>query len=149
MKKVLPLVGLIFLVGCTSLQIPAYIQDKHPYAQRFYADHGEVVEAVKKSLHDVGWEVEGTADPLTYEETRLPEPGSVNILLYSPVRQTPMLLWTTYRRVNVVINSKNKVSDVEVRYTKINLFPFKQFKSFRNDKLAKRILQHITDYLNQ
>lgn len=149
MRKILPLISLIFIVGCTSLQIPAYVPDKHPYTQRFYGNHQEVVEAAKKSLHDIGWQVEGTADPLTYEQARLPEAGSDNILLFSQVRQTPMFLWTTYRRVNVAINSKDKVSDVEVRYTKINLFPFKQFKSFRNDKLAKRIFQRLTDHLSQ
>ena len=149
MRKVLPLISLIFVVGCASVEFPAYIQDKHPYTQRFYGEHKEVLEAVTNSLKDFGWQIEGTADPVVYEQARAAEPGSENILLFSQVRQSPRILWTTYSRLNVFISSKNKVSDVEIRYTKIKPLPIKQFKGFRNDNLSKEIFQHITDYLNQ
>ena len=143
------LIPVLFLAGCTALQIPVYIQDKKPYTQRFYGEHGEVVAAIKKSLSDLGWEIDGTANPSVYEEGRVQDPDSENILLYTQLRQTPMVLWTTYTRLNVFVGSKNKTSDVEVRYSKIRSFPFKQFKGFRNDKLVKRMFQRITDELNQ
>ena len=139
---------ILFVTGCASLQFPAYIQDKNPYTQKFYGEHDQIVAAVKKSLTDLGWPVDGVADPTTYEQ-RVPEPESENVLIYTQVRQTPMILWTTYRRVNVFVHSKNKVSDVEIRYAKIKALPFKQFKGFKNDPLVKRIFQRITDELNQ
>ena len=148
-KIALLILFIFFLAGCTSLQFPAYIQDKNPYTQKFYAGHDEVVTAVKKSLTDLGWQVDGTADPTTYEQQRVPEPDSEDVLIYTQVRQTPMFVWTAYRRVNVIVHSKSNTSDVEIRYSKVNAFPFKQFKGYRNDKLAKRIFQHITDDLNQ
>ena len=150
MKKFFLLVCVVFiLTGCASLQLPAYVQDKHPYVQRFYGEHQEVVEAAKKGLGDFGWQVEGTADPSVYEQNRIPEPGSENILLFTQVRQAPMFLWTSYFRLNVFISSKNKTSDVEIRYSKVKSFSFKGFKGYRNDKLIKQIFQRITDYLNQ
>jgi hypothetical protein len=150
LNRVLPLIVFVLSVtGCASLQFPAYIQDKHPYTQRFYADHDEVLAAVKKNLGELGWQIEGTADPLTYEQNRIPEAGSQDVLLFTEVRQTPKILWTSYVRLNVFVQTKNKVSDVEIRYSKINSFPFKQFKKFRNDRLVKRIFQRITDSLNQ
>ena len=149
MRRIFSFILLIFIVGCTTLQLPSYIQDKHPYTQRFYGEHKEVVDAVTKGLADLGWKAEGNADPFVYEQSRLAEAGSENILLFTQVRQTPMLLWTTYVRLNVFISSKNKVSDVEIRYSKLKAFPFKEFRGYRNDKLVKRIFQRITDYLNQ
>ena len=140
---------LIFAFGCASVEFPAYVQDKNPYSQRYYAEYAEVLEAVKKSLNDFGWQVEGTADPVVYEQGRVAEPGSQNILLFTQVRQSSKMLWTSYVRLNVIISSKNKVSDVELRYAKINSFTFKKFKKFRNDKLSKKIHQRISEYLNQ
>lgn len=148
-RVLLPVVFIFAMAGCASLQFPVYIQDKNPYAQRFYADHAEVLDAVKKSLGDSGWRVEGTADPMTYEQHRIAEDGGEGVLLFTQVRQTPKILWTTYVRLNIFVHTKNKVSDVEIRYSKINSFPYKQFKKFRHDRLVKRIFQRTNDYLNQ
>ena len=70
MKKILLGLLLVVCAGCTTVYIPAYVQDVNPYKKRFYANHDRSLAATMQALNETGWEIEGRMDPAIYEKIR-------------------------------------------------------------------------------
>lgn len=143
------LIILVFLTGCTTAQIPQYLQADHPYMRRFYADFEQTQAAINQALTDLGWEIEKTTDPLVYEESVVNNLDGQKVLIMTKIRQTPLFLGTRYAKMNIYIRSKNKISEVEIRYYTVTSLPLRNLDSYRNDSAAERILKHIGEVLEQ
>jgi len=150
MKRILCLLVLMGLAGCTTAQIPTYLQDKNPYVKRVYASHEVVLDAVTQTLEDLGWTIEGTAHPSVYEqEEEAEEQEEQKLLIFTGIRQTPMFLGTRYAKMNVILRSQGEVSDIEIRYLTVTSVFFKNIKTYHNDSAVERIFGCIEKILNK
>ncbi len=139
----------IFLAGCASVYLPVYLQDKKPYTRRVYATYEEILQAVAKTLQDLGWEIDKTVDPLVYENHRMSDLDEQQILVLTKTRQTSMWIGSRYARMNIYLSSKKGISEIEIRYLTTTSILFRGFKSYRNDSAADRIFAHLEELLNQ
>jgi hypothetical protein len=136
------------LIGCTSTQIPVYLKDRKPSAQRFYADHQRVVAASKQALTDLGWMIENEMEPQVFEvdpERQVKE----SILLVTEIRETRFFLGTRYARMNIFVNSSGEVSEVEMRYVVISDVAFLKSKAYGNRKIASRFFELVKKNLGE
>ena len=139
----------IYLAGCASIFLPAYLQDKNPYIRRFYSNYDESLEAINKTLKDFGWESDKALDPLVYERQHATDLDEQQTLILTKTRQTPMFIGTRYARMNIYLRSKKGISEIEIRYlTTTDLF-FRGLKSYRNDSATNRIFTHLEELLHQ
>lgn len=146
MKKIIGVSLLIFCAGCVSVQIPKYLQDKHPYKKEFYAGYEETLAATKRVLKDSGWAVSSTTDPSVYEETPQSRNSlGKNILILSENKQTRMLFFSRYTQLNIYVRALKNSTEVEIRYEAVTPIPFKQFRSYRNDSFVNKFFNQIGD----
>ena len=136
--------------GCVSVQIPQYLQDKYPYKKEFYADYEETLAAVKKILKSSGWTISGTSDPSVYEENSQNKYSQAQkILIFTQEKQTSMLLFSRYTQLNIYVRALKNSTEVEIRYEAITPFPFKQFRSYRNDSFINKLFNLIAERLEK
>ena len=150
MRKIGLVILLAVCAGCVSVQIPQYLQDKHPYKREYFAGYDETLAAVKKVLKNAEWKITSTADPLIFEATA-PNKSSENqrILLFTENKQTSMFLFSSYSQLNIYVRALKNSTEVEIRYEAILPLPFKQFRSFRNDSFVNKLLNQIADQLDK
>ena len=148
MKKYL-LVLLFICWGCSSANIPAYLQSKNPYEQRFFAGHDKTLAAIIQTVEDLGWVIEEKTDPIVYEQREFNDLHENDVLIITATRQTPLFLGTRYARLNVYLRSKKNISEVEIRYLTVTSVVFKNFKDYRNDSEVRRIFDYIDEVLNK
>lgn len=150
MKKIFILVLVVFIVsGCVSISIPQYISKQSEYKQKFYADFEEVFNAALAALHDLKWEVAGTANPMMYEETVSYDPNSQQMLIFTETKQSLMLLFSRYNRLNILARSMADSVEIEVRFEAMTAYPFHTAHNYKNDRLAEKIFNRISGHLNQ
>ena len=147
MKKFSLLIFAILFTGCATVQVPTYLPDKNPYSKRYYATFDQAMDGVKQALEDFKWEIENTADPAVYEETRSSVNGEKQVMVYTKVRATPAFIGTRYGRMNIFITTTKDISEVEIRYLTITSTLFKTFQSYRNNAAADRFLKHLSELL--
>ena len=133
------------LSGCTTVSIPNYIQDKNPYKRVYGANFEGVLMSATRALEHSGWVVTNKYDPTVFEQNKeLNSPEAKQLMLSTDVRQTPFIVGTCYRRINIYIRTVDeKSTEVEMRYVKVTSVPFKSFNSYRNDRAIKRLLDSI------
>lgn len=147
MKKLLMVIFLVTIVGCSTAVIPNYLPENKPYTQRFQAGYDRTLGAVEETLADLGWQIEQTLDPLVYEQDRERTPDQKDVLIITGVRQTPLFIGTRYAKMNVYIRSGQDVSEVEVRYITVTSLLLRNFTSYSNNSAARRVLEHIKKLL--
>lgn len=145
MRKLGLIICLMIISGCASVQIPNYIQDKHPYKKVFYGSYDEVLEATTSAIEKLDWEISGKSDPSIYEQSKqLSDPDARQILIFTGIKQTPMILGTRYSRINAYVRTvKENEIEVEVRYLIVNSIPFTSFSGYRKDAFVKRLFNQI------
>ena len=146
MKKFL-LFLTMFLVGCTSVNIPNYIPDKYPYKKTIYGDYAKVFKATEQTLNEFGWMITGRADPSVFE--RSTSEGSrptQQTLLFTKVRETSLVVGSRYARLNAYVRSSDdKTCEVEIRYVTISSTSVKNFYNYRKDHLIERMFKRIEE----
>lgn len=150
--KLLPFVlfwVVLSIAGCTSVEIPPYVQDKNPYIQKFYAGFDEVLNAATITLEGQGWKIEKQTDPSVYELTKLSDGSpSREILVVTQVRMTSFFLGTRYSKLNVYVRALTERStEVEVRSLNITSLPFKSFRGYKRDRFVKKFFDQIQSRL--
>ena len=142
------IVGILALSGCTTIQIPNYIQANNPYIRKMYGDFDQVAQATKTVLAKYGWQIDKEVDPSVYErDSRYDNNPAKNLLIFTNLKQRSLVLTSSYTHLNVFLHSVGTATEVEVRYH--SMMPvIKRFVSTRNDKLANRILDAIEQQLN-
>ena len=149
MKKILSSFLLLTLVGCASIHIPNYIQDKNPYKRTFYAQYNEVRETTVQALKKFGWTIEKETEPSLFERQRGSGGDERQILLFTKIRETSLFVGSRYARINVYLRAAaNNETEVEIRYLTVTSAMFKSFNSYKNDRAVERIFKHIEEGLN-
>ncbi len=149
LQSIAGLILAFVLTGCSTVYVPNYLKDEQPYKKRFFVEYNKTYEATVNALIDLGWKIEGTADPKVYERNPADDLNGEQILIFTKVRMTPLFLGTRYGRLNAFIRSNEKVSEVEIRYLTINALPFRNIREFKNDSAANRILGRIEEELGK
>lgn len=148
MKKLILFMVLI-LMGCSTANIPIYLQGQNPYTQRFYVEHAQALIATKQALEDLGWKIDKTIDPLVYEQKNESAVNPNETLIITDIRQTPMFIGTRYAKINAYVRSQDNSSEIELRYLTVTSLVFKNFETYRNDKAVDRIFRRIEEVLNK
>ena len=144
MRKFLLILLAIICAGCVSVSIPHYLNDKHPYQKKFYLGFKETAVATEKVLRDSGWIISGSSDPTVYEQNPTYDPSlGEQTLLFTDTRQTLMILFSRYTQLNVYLRSFSDGTEVEIRYIAVTPIPFKNFTSYRNDRLVRNLFNRI------
>jgi hypothetical protein len=142
------IIALLFL-GCSSVRIPSYLQDKHPYTKRFHGNYEQTMAAVKQTLAEFGWEIAEETDPLVYEQDRIHDLDEQRKMIITKSRQTSLFIGTRYGKMNIYVFSKKNISEVEIRYLTVTSIAFKSFRDFRDDAAAERIYTQIGKFLSE
>ena len=144
MRKIILFVLLMACAGCVSVQIPQYLQDKHPYKKEYFAGYDETLAAVKKVLKNEEWKIASSTDPSVFEETsQNKQSADQKILLFTENKQTSMFLFSNYSKLNIYVRALKNSTEVEIRYQAVVPFPFKQFRTDRNDSFVNKLLNEI------
>jgi len=148
-KKFVIFLLLFALVGCTSIIIPNYIQDKNPYKKIFYASYDDSLKATLQTMEDLGWIVIETADPSVYERYReTVQEYAQQILIFTDLRQISLFVGSRYAKLNVYLRTApDDATEVEIRYLTINSTFLKSFYDYRSDAAVQRIYDHIEKLL--
>lgn len=151
MKAWLVLGALALCSGCTTVTIPQYIQDEHPYPRKFYADFDKVLGAVAQALEDSGWQISKKADPATFEQNKSPGGEDIRqILIFTEVRQTSLILATRYARMNIYLRAADpQTTDAEVRYLTVTSTFFHGFHHYRNNRFIERLFTRVEELLEK
>lgn len=147
--RVIPIMMLLFLTGCSTVQIPNYIKADHPYIRRVYGSFDQVSTAVKAVLAQEGFKVEKETAPDVYErDSRDQQEGAKGSLVLTDVKQYSRILYSSYVHLNVYLRQLADGVEVEIRYGKVTTVLFRQLKGTRNDGYARRLLDRIEAQLN-
>lgn len=149
MKKVLSVLLLVTLIGCASINIPNYIQDKHPYKRTLYASFDKVHEMTVQTLEDFGWRIERESDPGLFERERENgESRNKQTLIFTEIRKTSLFVGSRYARMNAYLReTADNATEIEIRYLTVTSALFKSFNDYRNDRAVERILDRIEEAL--
>ncbi len=150
MKNVICAGLLLLLVsGCATVNIPSYIKDNHPHTHLIYADFDGAVTAVKQALRDLGWTVIDESDPRVYEHSAVQQQGGRELLLFTDIRETPFVVGTKYRRINVYLRSTSrpKQTEMELRYITISSFAFTKNRKYKHPQAAAKIFEAVDNKL--
>lgn len=146
MKSRFLIVALAFvcIIGCSSISIPNYIPDQNPYKQIFFGAFDEVLNATNETLDDLGWVIQSQAEPATFERSALADPNMQQILIFTEVRQTALIVGSRYSRMNIFLREQedNQV-EVEIRYVTVSSTAVKTFRDYRQDQVAKNVFSKI------
>lgn len=135
----------VLLTGCSTVVVPKYIRDEHPYEKVLYSDYEGALAAVREVLTARGWEIAETADPAVYEYHKaLASAGRRQVLLFTNVRTGAYIFGTRYHRVNVYLREiTTQTTSLEVRYMTVSSIPFRTFYNYRKDKAAGKLISVI------
>jgi len=151
MKKIW-LGAALFIVcaGCVSVKIPKYLKDEFPYKKKFYASFDETLTATQQALLDNGWHISDMSSPSVFEQDQAPlDPQGKQILIFTEMRQTPIVLTSRYMSLNVYLLSADNSTDVEIRYLAITPMLFKNMENYKNDAVVNKIFDRITELVKK
>jgi len=148
-KHIIILLSFVVLfTGCITVKMPQYLQAENPYSKQFLADYDKTLDATFKVLRKLGWTVSKQTSPLAFEqETAVPDKEKKQILIFTDVKQKAMILSSRYMSLNIVLKENKKNTDVEIRYFSVLSTIFKNFETYKNDKLVARIFKGIATEL--
>ncbi|MFH1360525.1 MAG: hypothetical protein ABIJ41_05755 [Candidatus Omnitrophota bacterium] len=150
MKKVICLILFMVCAGCVTVKIPKYLRDEFPYEKKYYASYEDTLNATLEALKNLGWKISDTSHPAVFEQEGLiPGEESKQILIFTNVRQTPLLLSSRYMSLNIYVWSLNKSTDVEIRYFSVTPALFKSIQSYKNDPVVEKIFNRISELLEK
>lgn len=149
-KKIIWMCLLAFMLsGCTTVNIPSYIKDDHPYTHLVYANFDEALETVKQVLNDKGWTVIDETDPTVYEHSAIKGEGGREILLFTDIKEYPYFLGTRYRRANVFLRSTSQPNqtEMELRFVTINSMTVAKTRKYKHSRAAAHIFEAVDNVL--
>ncbi|MBI5416084.1 MAG: hypothetical protein HZA29_04640, partial [Candidatus Omnitrophica bacterium] len=99
----------------------------------------------------LGWEISKKTDPAVFERNRDQSGAQVKqVLLFTDVREMPLVLGTRYARMNIYLQSSapgENSTDVELRYLTVTSVSLKSFHNYRNDGYARKLFERIESRL--
>lgn len=141
---------MIAFAGCITVQMPQYVKDKNPYKKEFYANYDKTLIATIDALQKSGWKITKEENPVVFESDSVVGPKEPRqILIFTNMRSTPMLLWSWDMTINVLVKENNEKTDVEIRYFSIFSTALWKHESYENDGLVEKILNQIDKNVNK
>ncbi|HOW36028.1 MAG TPA: hypothetical protein PL155_06420 [Candidatus Omnitrophota bacterium] len=148
MKKMGLILLVVFLSGCVTVKIPKYLQENFPYKKKFYARYEETLTATQQALKDLGWTVSEVANPTAFErQAETKDTPAQEVLIFTEVRQTPLILSSRYMSLNVYVRAAGDSTDVEIRYISVMPILFKSVKNYKNDPVVDKVFDRISELL--
>ncbi len=146
MKNFFIFFSLFILTACSTLSIPEYVPDEHPYQRKYYATYERAVTVTKQALEQFGWKVVKEVDPSVYERVYMDITD--RILLIAAPRRSAYGVGSHQMRLNVrLLAGKSNTTDVEIRYLSLNKVAFKQLRGYREDGVVEPILKRIEEII--
>ncbi len=143
-SKALFFVFILSLAGCATVNVPHYIQAQHPYERTYYGSFNDVLEAVRSSLKQEGWQIAKEVDPNMYERDPLHKPGDEqHILIFTEIKRAQRFVYTRSTHLNVYVSRIDGGVQVDMRYGSVKDFRLWKMRSYRNERLVKKILDRI------
>lgn len=153
MSKVYRFISLCVLcfsvAACSSIQLPSYIKDQHPYSYKIYAPYGETLTATRDALAEQGWQIQSVSDPTIFEHNKATyDPTVKQVLLITKIKNLPLFLGTRYARMNVYLTSSgDKATDLEIRYLTVNSILFGSFNNYKHPIAVENLHENIQQRL--
>ena len=142
--------GIFIFCGCSTVVLPNYIPDNHPYTYKIYAGFDEVRDAAFASLSGFGWVIDGEVDPAIYERSAALTSGPVKqtLILTKPrIKKTSVGLQS--EQVNILLRTlRDSAIEVEFRFVKVTSIPFKKFYSYQEEQSIRKIFEDIQKRIN-
>jgi hypothetical protein len=145
-KPVILFLGLIFLFGCSPLNIPDYIKADRPYVRKMSGDYNRIIDAIKDVFYQEGFLIQSEEQPADYERREGGEDQTRDLLLFTEVKRRFKILFTTYVHWNIFVHATADGAEVDLRYEAYTPGFFKA-SSKQNPKAANRILDAIEQSL--
>jgi len=136
--------------GCVTVQLPRYVQDKHPYKKQFFVPFNDAYNATDQAIKDLGWKILEVTNPTIYEQEKSSVSESAkSILILTETRQTPLFLSSRYMTLNVFLREQDNGTEIEIRYGSSMFVLIKNVKSYRNDLVVNKIFNRIEELLKK
>jgi hypothetical protein len=144
---VLLIAGLLGLWGCTQRVLPSYIHDKYPYIRRFHASYEEALTATRQILAESGWVVEQELNPVVYEHRVEGDLDEQCLMIITEEKNLSRWLGKRKARMNLFLQSKGRVSELEIRIIYKKSFRLWSAWGYRQDKLINKIFARAQELL--
>lgn len=135
---------LIALAGCAGVNPPHYIQGDQPYKRTYYGEYADILDVVRSTMNEEGWEIVKEVDPTQYERNPLYAEGEEgHILLFTKIKKSQRFVYSTSTHLNVYVNRIFDGVEVDVRYGRVRDFHLWKMRSYKNERLVKNLLDRI------
>lgn len=142
------MVILLALTGCATIDPPQYIRAEHPYERTYYGEFRGVLDAVRLTLKENGWDAFKEVDANTYERNPLLKPGDEeNVLIFTTIRRTQRFVYAKAVHLNVYVSRVDDGVKVDLRYGAVTDLRLWKVRSYHNDRLIKKIQDGIEQKL--
>lgn len=151
MKYFLFLFLLAIATSCSTVNVPPYIQDKHPYTKTLQSNYNKVLLTTKKILAQEKWTITKEADPTVYEKGKeLDVSNAKQTLIFARTVEKSLVGTGKYAQLNVYLRTVDEINtEIEIRYLVVNSALVKEFYDYRNDKLINNLIEKINQQLKK
>lgn len=151
MKRFTYILLLTTFTGCSTVNVPPYIQDKHPYVKTLVSNYNKTLLVTKKVLEIEGWKIVKEADPTVYEKGReLDVPGAKQTLIFAQTFKKSWVGTGKFAQINVYLRTIDELNtEIEIRYLVVNNAFVTNFYGYRNDKLIDAFIEKINQQLKK
>jgi hypothetical protein len=139
--------GSLGVVGCAPAVLPTYIQDKYSYIRRFHAGYEEALTVIHRVLTESGWVVERKLNPAVYERRDAGDLDEQRLMIITEEKIFSRWFGKRRARMNIFLQSKGRVSAIEIRIIYKESFGVWPGLDYRQDKLINKILARIDELL--
>lgn len=143
-NKFIILAVILGFVGCATVDTGHYIQAQNPYKRTYYGSFNEILDAVRLTLKEEGWQIAKEVDPNLYERNPLHKLGEQDhILIFTQIRRAQRFVYAKSTHLNVYISRIDGGVEVDLRFGSVTDFRLWKSRSYRNERLVKKILDRI------
>ena len=138
------LVVILSVVGCATVDTGHYIQAQNPYKRTYYGSFDGILVAVRKTLQEEDWQIANEVDPDLYERNPLHKPGEQdNVLIFTEIRRAQRFVYAKSTHLNVYVIRIDGGVEVDLRYVTVTDLRLWKKRSYRNERLVKKVLDRI------
>lgn len=153
MLRIFCILTLIFIVGCVTVEVPKYLNDKPAYSKNIEGNFNQTFTATVKSFKDMGWRVSETeSTPIAKINNEEVERPAQTAIIITELKQRSMIIFSTYLMLNAYVRylEENK-TEVEIRYLSITSAPplFRQWRVYKNDGLVEKLYKEINKNISK
>ena len=151
MKQYFIIIILFSIVGCSTINVPPYIQDKHPYTKTLLSNYNKTLLSTKKVLQNEEWKIVKEVDPTVYEKGKeLDSPNAKQTLIFAQTFKKSWVGTGKFAQINIYLRTVDEFNtEIEVRYLVVKNAFVTSFYDYRNDKLVDNLIDKINQQLKK